>query len=617
MYTEEYENRGFPFRNFLLKLILIIIFVFLLVWLLPKFITPAINKNIKNNGNNNSDVSALTSQIFADNLKRMKEAAISYYTDERLPQNEGDYKEMTLSEMIGLKIITPLIDKNNKAVDVEKSYVKITKASDEYILKVNLKDSEKEDYILVHLGCYTYCESNICEKKSTDIVVKGTVINPNTPISKKYYCQIVNGKYYSKSGNVVNKKAYENECGKITNPETKYYCVRANGKYYGKNGNIVNRSTYDKECVKKPADKYICIKVDGKYYDASGNVVSKKAYEKSCKNKPDEKHYCEKVNGKYYGKAGNVVDKNTYEEECTAKPDEKHYCEIVNGKYYDASGNVVSKEAYEKACKDIPDEKEYEYKYARTTHAEFTSWTKWTSWNKTSCKTEAITCASTDIKCLEERKLYERKEKIGTYEKKYQKDRTTQITAGSYQEKTCTNYNYVIISNVTYATTTRYSSINSVTSSTQHSVDGWTYNGRKLYKNPPRDTETKHYIFVGADYSYCSDTCTTLPNFYYDEYTYNGSIQAVSSTTTPISSSNGIMASCGGYTTKTVNIYRTITTSEIATRTEPIYGTVCYASTRTRELKSEGKTEEKWSHYNDSNLLNNNWYYTGDKRLKQ
>ena len=44
MYTDEYENRGFPFRNFLLKLILIIIFVFLLVWLLPKFIAPAVKK---------------------------------------------------------------------------------------------------------------------------------------------------------------------------------------------------------------------------------------------------------------------------------------------------------------------------------------------------------------------------------------------------------------------------------------------------------------------------------------------------------------------------------------------------------------------------------------------
>ena len=45
MYTEDYENRGFPFRDFLLKLILIIIFVFLLVWLLPKFIKPTTVEN--------------------------------------------------------------------------------------------------------------------------------------------------------------------------------------------------------------------------------------------------------------------------------------------------------------------------------------------------------------------------------------------------------------------------------------------------------------------------------------------------------------------------------------------------------------------------------------------
>ena len=144
MYTDEYENRGFPFRNFLLKLILIIIFVFLLVWLLPKFIAPAVDKDIKNSNENTTQINALTSQIFADNLNKMKEAAISYYTDERLPENDGEFKQMTLSEMIGLKLITPLIDKNNKAVDVEASYVKITKSDNEYILKVNIKDSEKE-----------------------------------------------------------------------------------------------------------------------------------------------------------------------------------------------------------------------------------------------------------------------------------------------------------------------------------------------------------------------------------------------------------------------------------------------------------------------------------------
>ena len=74
MYNEEYENRGFPFKDFLLKLILIIIFVFLLVWLLPKFIAPAISKNLEKNNNvtiSDKALDALTSQIFADNIDRM------------------------------------------------------------------------------------------------------------------------------------------------------------------------------------------------------------------------------------------------------------------------------------------------------------------------------------------------------------------------------------------------------------------------------------------------------------------------------------------------------------------------------------------------------------------
>ena len=509
MYTDEYENRGFPFRNFLLKLILIIIFVFLLVWLLPKFIAPAVNKDIKNINENTTQINALTSQIFADNLNKMKEAAISYYTDERLPENDGEFKQMTLSEMIGLKLITPLIDKNNKAVDVEASYVKITKSDNEYILKVNIKDSEKEDYILVHLGCYTYCKGNICEKKSENIVIKGSTIKADTPITKKYYCQI------------------------------------ANGKYYGKSGNVVNKNTYESECITKPV----------------------------------EKHYCAIVNGKYYDKNGNVVDKNTYEESCNTK--------------------------------------EYLYEYARTINATFSSWTKWSNWLETSCSTKAITCNENDVKCLREVKLYNRKEKIGTHEQEYIKEHSVQIKASSYTEKTCKNYSYVIVNNTTYAVTNTYTNVTNITSSTASSVAGWNYEGRGTYANPPRDTEKTHYVFVGADYSYCSDTCTTLPNYYYDKYTYTGNMSKVSKTTeAPVSSSSQVVATCTEYETKTVNIYRNITKTEIATRTEPLYGTVCYSSNRTRKLTSTGKTEKKWSYYNDTNLLNNNWYYTGAKKLK-
>ncbi len=543
MYTEEYENRGFPFRNFLLKLILIIIFVFLLVWLLPKFIAPAVNKDLKNNSSNTTQINALTSQIFSDNLNKMKEAAISYYTDERLPEKNGESKQMTLSEMIGLKLIAPLIDKNNKAVDVEASYVKITKDDNEYILKVNIKDSEKEDYILVHLGCYTYCKNNICEKKSENIVIKGTTITTDTPITKKYYCQI------------------------------------ANGKYYGKFGNIVNKNTYEKECITKPV----------------------------------EKHYCAIVNDKYYGKNGTVVNKETYENECITKPSDKYYCAIVNGKYYDKNGNIVDKKAYEESCNT----KEYLYEYAKTIKASFSSWTKWSGWLETSCNTRAITCDANDISCLREVKLYNRKEKIGTHEKEYIKERNVQIKASSYSAKTCKKYSYVIVNNTTYAVTNTYTNVTNITSSTASSVAGWKYEGRALYNNPPRDTEKTRYIFVGADYSYCSDTCTTLPNYYYDKYTYTGSMTRVSSTSeAPVSSGSQVVATCTDYETKIVNVYRNVVKTEIATRTEPLYGTVCYSSDRTRKLTSAGKTEKTWSYYNDTNLLNNNWYYTGAKKLK-
>ena len=78
MHVNDYERRGFPIRDFILKLILVIIFVFLLCWLLPKFMKPSVvnynNKDGKACTTSTCDttgISALTSQIFADNLERM------------------------------------------------------------------------------------------------------------------------------------------------------------------------------------------------------------------------------------------------------------------------------------------------------------------------------------------------------------------------------------------------------------------------------------------------------------------------------------------------------------------------------------------------------------------
>lgn len=489
MYTEEYENRGFPFRDFLLKLILIIIFVFLLVWLIPKFTSPT---KVVSEDSNNEKIDALTSQIFSDNLEKMKEAAITYYTDERLPKEVGDSDKMTLSDMIGKKLIVALIDKNNKACDVEKSYVKITKVDNEYILKVNLKDSEKEDYILVHLGCYTYCDSYVCEKKETQVAIKASKPSPTTPIKSN-----------------------------PTNPPTK-----------------------DEE---KPTS--------------------------TPTNKP--------------------TDQPT--DEPTTKPTN--------------------------SPTPTPTQKPgYIYEYQKTVAAKMSNWTLWSSWSKTSCSTQELNCSDSSESCVKKVQLYSRKEKIGTYEKKYTRTRNVLKQTASYQQKSCSKYNYIKINTITYATKTTYTTINNITSSTASTTGNWKYNGRASYSNPPADTATRHYKFVGADYSYCNDTCTTLPNYYYDSYTYIGGLGTVSSTTSTPEATNGsssstITASCGSYTTKTIPIYSTIQITEVATRTEPLYGTVCYQSTKTRKVITKSSTTKKWSKYNDKTLLNNGWTYTGNKKL--
>ena len=730
MYTEEYERRGFPFRDFLLKLILVIIFVFLLIWLLPKFIRPTVTTNATSNSKaaatekssskssssstkceSNSgkcDISgldALTSQIFAENINRMKEAAISYYTDERLPKNSGDSEKMTLSDMISKKIIIALVDKNNKAVDGEKSYVKITKLDEEYILKINIKDSEKEDYMLVHLGCYTYCDSYVCQKQSSEVSVKGSKVTDTVPIKgsydngeyvapkqptvvvEKHYCVKYNGKYYGMDGSVVSKNKYLDQC--TEHKEDTHYCVKYNGKYYDTEGKVVSKTVYTEKCVPSKEEKHYCVKYNGKYYDNEGNVVSKTVYTEKCTTEKvekyycvyyngkfygkegtvvsesdyrnqcfskEEKHYCTNINGKYYGVNGNIVNKETYEDECIPKEEEKHYCAYYKGSYYGLNGEVVSKEQYNKECLHIEEKytcqkhdgkyygldgsvvsydeykeqcekkKEYIYEYKKVKQASFSNWTAWSSWSKTNCATQEINCSDTDVNCLRKLQLYKRKEQIGTYQKAYTKTREQLVQTGSYTEKACSKYNYVEINKTTYATTTTttYTTINTVTSSTRSSSASWKYNGRASYSNPPRDTANTHYKFVGADYSYCSDTCTTLPNYYYDSYTYQGGLSQVTNTTvtpqtstsTSSSTSTSYDASCGEYVWKEVPVYSTIIATEKDYRTEPLYGDVCYQSTKTRQLLVAGSTEYKWSSYNDTTLLGSGWYYTGNYKLK-
>ena len=187
MYEERRDK--FSIKDILIQVLFVAIFIFLLMWLFP--MKKDVKNALKNLNIENPNLQPLYDQIFNNNVQTMKEAAISYYTTPRLPEKIGDEKKMTLADMLKNNLILSFADSKGKQCDLLESYVSITKMSDEYILKVNLKCSEQEDYILVHLGCYNYCDGGICEKKEETPVVNPTPTPTPTPTPKP----VVNDKY--------------------------------------------------------------------------------------------------------------------------------------------------------------------------------------------------------------------------------------------------------------------------------------------------------------------------------------------------------------------------------------------------------------------------------------
>ena len=110
--------------------------------------------------------------IFNNNLRDIKDAAISYFTNEKLPKKVGDKVTISLKQMKDKKLIIAVVDSTGKACSDDKTYVEVTKEKNEYVMKIFLSCSDMEDYILVHLGCYDYCKDNVCEKQDENGVTE-------------------------------------------------------------------------------------------------------------------------------------------------------------------------------------------------------------------------------------------------------------------------------------------------------------------------------------------------------------------------------------------------------------------------------------------------------------
>lgn len=188
MYNDN-TNSNFSLRNVIIQFLFVALFIFILMWLFP--LKSDLNEALEECGN--SECTILYDRIFNENVLNMKDAAKDYFTTERLPKNVNDSVKITLGKMLDEKIILPFTDKNGDSCDLEASYVEVTKKDNEYIMKVNLKCGEQENYLLVYMGCYDYCSTLICEKTKSD--VKTPVIyspQTNKPITNNKVNNVTN-----------------------------------------------------------------------------------------------------------------------------------------------------------------------------------------------------------------------------------------------------------------------------------------------------------------------------------------------------------------------------------------------------------------------------------------
>lgn len=248
------------------------------------------------------------------------------------------------------------------------------------------------------------------------------------------------------------------------------------------------------------------------------------------------------------------------------------------------------------------DVENYKYEYSKTGNGKLSDWSRWSQYVKTSCSTEAVTCKDNDFNCLSERKLYNRKEKLGTVQKKYSTSRNNYTFIGKESINGCSNYDYIKVNNIYYktASSNQFTSVGSFSASSPKGQGAWTYVGRKMYQTPPSDSLKTKYVFVSSE-SYC-ENCQSTPTFTYDVYQFNGNLQNVSN----------INNECvNKKKSKNIFVYNISNQSISVNRTENIYATVCYKSERTRSIVKQGAKKVVWSTYNDESLLNDGYTYTG------
>ena len=158
MYDEKETNNssikwGLIFRR-VIKLIIIVAVVLILVITVTKC-SKAV-KNVKG-------TAKTTNTTLASQLNEMQKATISYLTVDKLPTRDNLSRTIRLSELVKNNKIGEIKDNKGNTCSQTRSYSKITRLANNYVVETRLSCGTKSDTIKYYIGCFPACAGDICE----------------------------------------------------------------------------------------------------------------------------------------------------------------------------------------------------------------------------------------------------------------------------------------------------------------------------------------------------------------------------------------------------------------------------------------------------------------------
>lgn len=151
-------------RNLLLKILIIFSIIVLVAFLVPSFANYK-----KTNKKVNSDTIKIAEKNVKDgnissNLNSLTNASLLFFKDNNIPTKKDDKTTVLLKTLYDKKLTAKLVSSNGTECSSDKSYAKLKKLDSDYQLKVYLKCGNRADYVISHVGKYSYCSTTLCEK---------------------------------------------------------------------------------------------------------------------------------------------------------------------------------------------------------------------------------------------------------------------------------------------------------------------------------------------------------------------------------------------------------------------------------------------------------------------